>query len=123
MSSEPLVSVVMPVYNGARYLRQALESALNQTYRPLEIIVVDDGSTDETSAILAEFGSRIRAIRQKNPGSAAARNAALQAAHGEIIAFLDADDLWLPQKLEVQVAYLRAHPDVELVATRWLTLT
>jgi glycosyltransferase involved in cell wall biosynthesis len=123
MSSEPLVSVVMPVYNGARYLRQSLESALNQTYRPLEIVVVDDGSTDETPKILAEFGPRIRAIRQKNSGSAAARNAALQAAHGEIIGFLDADDLWLPEKLEVQVAYLRAHPDVELVATRWLTLT
>src|SRR5512143_3730544 len=113
MSSEPLVSVVMPVYNGARYLRQALESALAQTYRPLEIVVVDDGSTDETPAILAEFGTRIRALRQPNSGSAAARNAALDAARGELIAFLDADDLWLPQKLAVQVEYLREHPDVD----------
>ena len=113
----------MPVYNGARYLRGALESALSQTYRPLEIVVVDDGSTDETPGVLAEFGDRIRAIRQPNSGSAAARNAALRAARGELIAFLDADDLWLPHKVAVQVHYLREHPDVDLVATRWLTLT
>jgi glycosyltransferase involved in cell wall biosynthesis len=123
MSSAPLVSVVMPVYNGARYLRQALESALTQTYRPLEIVVVDDGSTDDTPALLAEFGDKIRSIRQQNSGSAAARNAALRAARGELIAFLDADDLWLPRKLAVQVDYLRDHPEVDLVATRWLTLT
>lgn len=118
-----MVSVIMPVHNGAQFLREAIESALAQDYTPVEIIVVDDGSTDATPQILASFGSRIRHIRQTNSGAAAARNAALQASRGEYLAFLDADDLWLPQKLRVQIDYLGSHPDVDLVASSWKVLS
>lgn len=122
MTAAPLVSVIMPVHNGARFLREALESALAQTYRPIEIIVVDDGSTDHSAAILQEYASRITAINQANQGAAVARNVAIAASRGELLAFLDADDLWAPHKLEVQVAYLQARPHVDLIASRWQVL-
>lgn len=122
MPNLPLVSVIMPVHNGEKYLRQALRSALEQEYPNFEIVVVDDGSVDGTQDILREFGSRIVPIRQTNAGAAVARNTALRAARGEFVAFLDADDLWVRSKLRLQVDYLLHHPDVDLVASRWRVL-
>ncbi len=103
------ISVVIPVYNGARYLRETLDSVRWQTRQPDEIIVVDDGSTDDTPEILqAETG--IQVIRQENQGAGAARNRGIQHATGELIAFLDADDIWLPEKLEIQARELETNP-------------
>jgi glycosyltransferase involved in cell wall biosynthesis len=98
------VSIVIPAYNAAKYLRETLDSALNQTYRDAEVIVVDDGSTDETPRILEQYGDRIQVLRQENHGRAAACNTGARAARGEWIAFLDADDIWLPDKLQRQVS-------------------
>jgi glycosyltransferase involved in cell wall biosynthesis len=100
------VSVVIPAYNAAAYLRDALDSALAQTRPPDEIIVVDDGSTDDTAEMVARYGDRIRYIRQINRGVAAARNRGISEARGHWIAFLDADDLWYPPKLERQCALI-----------------
>ena len=100
----PIVSVVIPAYNAQGFIADAVRSALAQTYRDLEVIVVDDGSTDGTLTELEGFGDRIRVHQQANQGVAAARNAGAQMAHGGWIAFLDADDLWLPHKLERQLA-------------------
>lgn len=108
----PRVSVVIPVYNAAAYVAAAVQSALAQTYANMEIIVVDDGSTDDTAVILATYGDRIRYIYQDNQERAAARNRGLAEARGEYVAFLDADDLWVPMKLERQVAILDARPEV-----------
>ena len=94
-----LVSCIIPVFNGELYLREALESVFEQTYRTTEVVVVDDGSTDETPNIAASFQSRVTYIRQDNQGPATARNTAIRAARGEFIAFLDCDDLWEPEKL------------------------
>lgn len=105
-----LVSAVMAVHNGARFLEQACRSVLAQTYRSLELIVVDDGSTDDTSAIVARLAaseSRIRPIRQSNLGVSAARNRAIREASGEFLAAIDADDVWDPTKLARQVQRLQ----------------
>jgi len=110
----PLVSVIVPVYNGERYLDATLKSIFNQDYQPIEIIVVDDGSTDNTAEIVRSH-QNIHCIYQDNRGPSAARNIGIAAAQGEIIAFLDADDVWVPQKLSMQVAYLTQHPDVGFV--------
>src|SRR5581483_4857500 len=99
----PLVSVVVPVYNGAKYLRQALDSALGQTYPRLQLVIVDDGSTDSSAEIIASYGPRLCSIRQANAGVACARNAGIRAAAGDLIAFLDQDDWWLPEKVDRQV--------------------
>jgi glycosyltransferase involved in cell wall biosynthesis len=99
VASEPLVSVVIPTHNNAALVVEAVESVLAQTWRNVETIVVDDGSTDGTGARLARFGSRILLIRQQHRGPAVARNAGLRAARGELIGFLDSDDLWMPEKL------------------------
>lgn len=115
----PLVSVIMPAYNTARYIREAIDSVLDQDYPNKELIVIDDGSTDGTLELLASYGDRIRLITQRNQGSAVARNAGLAAAQGEYIAFLDSDDIWLPGKLRLQVDHLRRHPDIGMVYTRW----
>ena len=109
------VSVVMPAYNYARYIRESIDSVLAQTHAPLEVIVVDDGSTDDTPAVLASYGDRIRVIRQQNAGVAAARNAGLAVARGEYMAFIDSDDIWLPRKLELQLARFEADPTLGLV--------
>jgi glycosyltransferase involved in cell wall biosynthesis len=111
----PQVSVIIPTYNCARYLPEALDSVLAQTYLDFEIIVVDDGSTDNTQEVLAPYGDQIRVIRQANAGRGAARNAGILAARGEYIAFLDADDLWLPQKLEKQLALFETRPEIAWV--------
>lgn len=104
----PLVSVIIPVYNGERYLESALRSAFTQDYQPLEVIVVDDGSTDN-SARLARGFADVHYLYQENCGVAAARNAGIVAARGECIAFLDQDDLWAPDKLRRQVDCLTQH--------------
>lgn len=97
------VSTIIPAYNAEAYIRESIDSALVQTYDRQEIIVVNDGSTDGTAEILAEYGDQIRTLTQPNSGRAAACNAGVQAATGQFIAFLDADDIWLARKLEVQV--------------------
>jgi glycosyltransferase involved in cell wall biosynthesis len=99
-----LVTAAVPTYNRARYVGEAIESVLAQTYPDVELVVVDDGSTDETAEVVARFGERVRYLRQENQGRSAARNAAVLAARGELIAFCDSDDRWLPDKLERQVA-------------------
>jgi glycosyltransferase involved in cell wall biosynthesis len=115
----PLVSVVMPAYNCAEVVAEAIESALAQGYPNLEILVVNDGSTDDTATVLARFADRIRVIDVPNGGPARARNIGLGRARGEYIAFLDADDVWIPGKLAAQVAHLQAHPEVGVCYTGW----
>jgi glycosyltransferase involved in cell wall biosynthesis len=115
MSNE-LITAVIPTYNYGRFVTQAVESALAQTYSPVEVIVVDDGSSDDTREQLAPYADRIRYIYQDNQSVAAARNTGIQAARGDLIAFLDADDLWHPHKLELQMRYLADHPSVRLLA-------
>lgn len=99
------VSVVIPVYNGAAYLAEAIESVLAQTARPMEIVVVDDGSTDESGEIAQRY-ELVRYVRQENAGISAARNRGIEAARGDVLALLDADDVWLPDKLRLQLAAL-----------------
>ena len=111
----PRVSVIVPTYNCARFLGAALESVLAQTYADLEILVVDDGSTDATPAVMEAFAGRVRYLRQANRGVSAARNLGLAQAGGELIAYLDADDRWVPHKLERQLAFLEAHPECGLL--------
>lgn len=111
----PLVSVIMPAYNAQAYIAQALASVLTQDYANLELLVVDDGSTDGTAQHPALQDPRIRILQQANAGPAAARNLGLAQARGDLIAFIDADDLWLPGKLTAQVSYLQAHPDISIV--------
>ncbi|MBW4497060.1 MAG: glycosyltransferase family 2 protein [Oscillatoria princeps RMCB-10] len=107
-----LVSVIVPVYNGERYLSAALESIFAQDYHPFEVIVVDDGSVDSTAAIAKSFKS-VQYIYQTNQGIANAMNRGIDAAGGELIAFLDQDDLWTPNKLRLQVDYLVNHPEIQ----------
>ena len=113
----PLVSVIIPVYNGGRYLRAALESVFAQTYRPFEVIVVDDGSTDD-SGIIAQSFHEVRYIDQENQGVAAARNHGIEAARGEFIAFLDQDDLWTADKLKLQIGQLLSDPELGYTLTQ-----
>jgi cellulose synthase/poly-beta-1,6-N-acetylglucosamine synthase-like glycosyltransferase len=115
--TDPAVSVVIPTYNAARFLADAIESALAQTVRDIEVIVVDDGSTDETAEVLARFGDRIRGIRLAHAGVAAARNAGIEVSRAPFIAFLDADDVWAPEKLARQLPVLHADGDVGLVCS------
>jgi GT2 family glycosyltransferase len=123
MAQPPLVSVIVAAYNAAPYIEATCRSALAQTHRALEIIVVDDGSTDDTGAIVARLAaadSRLRVIRQPNRGVAAARNAAIAAACGAFIAPLDADDLWDPEKIARQLeAIERAGPDAVMAYCWW----
>ena len=107
----PKVTVVIPVYNGERYIRATLESVFAQTYQNYEIICVDDGSKDGSVAILNSYAERIQVIRQANMGQAGARNAGVRSGTGTYVALLDQDDLWYPWKLERQVALLEAHPE------------
>lgn len=116
----PLVSVVIPAYNAERFVLQAVRSVLNQCYQPIEILLVDDGSTDQTAEIVRQHAPTVQIIRQDNAGVAAARNAGVRLARGDLICFLDADDGWLPGKLAAQVAYMQAHPEVGLLYHDWL---
>lgn len=113
----PLVSVIIPVYNGGRYLRAALESVFAQTYQPFEVIVVDDGSVDD-SGVIAQSFSDVCYILQENQGVAAARNHGIEAARGDCFAFLDQDDLWTPGKLKLQIELLLSHPDLGYTLTQ-----
>lgn len=113
-SIKPKVSVIIPTYNCAHLVSQAVESVLDQTYRDFELIVINDGSTDDTEQVLPSFGSKIRLITQENLGVAEARNTGIRNAYGEYIAFLDADDLWLPSKLDYQITFLESRPDVDV---------
>jgi glycosyltransferase involved in cell wall biosynthesis len=106
----PLISVIIPVYNGEAYLAEAVHSILAQGYEPLEIIVVDDGSTDGSAAIAHAFGQKIQYVYQANQGPAAARNRGLELAQGSVIGFLDADDLWPEGKLSKQLALWQEEP-------------
>jgi glycosyltransferase involved in cell wall biosynthesis/capsular polysaccharide biosynthesis protein len=116
----PLVSVIIPVYNSAQYIQKAIASVLSQTYGNYEIIVVDDGSTDETRSKLELYQPKIRYIFQENQGSAAARNTGIKLAQGELIAFLDSDDYWsMPEKLAKQVTCFEQNPDLGGINTGW----
>jgi glycosyltransferase involved in cell wall biosynthesis len=125
MSSAPTVSAIIPVYNGARYLRQAVQSILDQTFTDFELIVVDDGSTDDSPRILRDLtriDSRMRVITRPNTGVSGAANDGIAAARGNFLARMDSDDISLPTRFEKQVAYLRAHPEVVLLGTRVLLI-
>ncbi|HEY7616583.1 MAG TPA: glycosyltransferase family A protein [Terriglobales bacterium] len=112
----PFVSVIVPAYNGEMFLAETLESILSQDYPTYEIVFVDDGSTDATAKIVAGFGKRLRYVYQANSGKpAAARNLGLQLALGEIVAFLDQDDLWLPNALACRVNELVQNPELDVV--------
>jgi glycosyltransferase involved in cell wall biosynthesis len=112
-----LVSVVVPTFNYGRYVTQAVESVLSQTYLHFEVIVVDDGSTDDTRERLEPYRGRIHYVYQKNGGISSARNTGIEASRGRLIALLDSDDLWHPRKLEIQVDYLRQHPEIALLGS------
>ena len=115
----PLVSVVMPAYNAETHISRSLQSVLGQSYPNLEIIVVDDGSIDNTERVVRETAPTAKYIRIKNSGPAAARNEGNRHASGKYLAFLDADDLWHPRKLELQTYYLENHRNVGAVFCRW----
>ena len=114
-----LISCIVPVYNSERFLGETLDSILAQSYQSLEVIVIDDGSTDNTAKIAQGYGDRICYQWQPNRGSASAKNHALRLAVGKFVAFLDADDLWLPEKLKRQMALFRDHPNTDLCFTQF----
>lgn len=119
-SKKPRVSVIIPAYNCERYINRAVESAIDQTYQDWEIIVVDDGSTDGTSRVLDAYRDVIQYVYQENQGAARARNRACELAKGEFLAFLDADDFFLPEKLAKQIACFEADPSLGMVQNGWL---
>lgn len=115
--TQSLISCIVPVFNGERYLGEALDSILGQTYQSLEIIVVDDGSTDGTATVASNYGDRIRYFFQSNSGPTAARNLGLDVAQGEFVAFLDSDDLWHKEKLSRQMACFEERSELALCIT------
>jgi hypothetical protein len=118
VSETARISVVIPTYNCAQWIGQALDSVLAQTMAPAEVIVVDDGSKDDTPGVMERYVARgVQYIRQPNSGVAAARNRGIAQSSGELIAFLDADDTWHPRKLEIQVPVLASRPELGLLAT------
>ena len=121
-TTQPLVSVIIPTYNRAAWLGAALDSVLAQSYPKIEIVVVDDGSTDDTAALVARYGDRVRYQRKPNGGVATARNVGLAAATGELLAFLDSDDVCLPQRIAAQVACFRQFPKIVLCSSDFSAL-
>jgi glycosyltransferase involved in cell wall biosynthesis len=111
---KPLISVIIPVYNGGAFLAEAVSSIVRQNYDPLEIIIIDDGSTDDTAAIAKNFREATY-VYQENKGAAAARNHGLRIAQGELVCFLDADDLWTDNKITLQLSYFEKLPSTEVV--------
>jgi glycosyltransferase involved in cell wall biosynthesis len=107
----PEVSVIIPAYNSANYLKDALDSVLGQTFKDFEVLVIDDGSTDETERLMRHYRSRVRYIQQRNCGVSMARNRGIEESRGRYLAFLDADDKWYPSKLERQIKALRGRRD------------
>jgi glycosyltransferase involved in cell wall biosynthesis len=117
MATPPTISVVIPTYNGERFLAQALDSVFSQLYRPLDVIVVDDGSTDASLRIAASY-DEVRCFAQEHQNVSATRNRGVAEARGTLIAFLDQDDIWVPGKLAVQSEYLASHQEVGIVFGR-----
>jgi glycosyltransferase involved in cell wall biosynthesis len=117
--SKSLISCIIPVFNGEQYLAEAVESVLAQSHQPIEIVVVDDGSTDGTPAVARAFGSRLTYISQPRGGPAAARNRGVEQSCAELVAFLDADDVWLPEKVSLQVRRMEENPGVDLCFCRF----
>ena len=115
MTTRPLISVMVGVYNAERYLAEAIESVFAQSYRPLELIVVDDGSDDGSGEVARSFGDALTYARQENAGNGSARNHAVRLASGQLYAFLDADDRFVPGKLERQFEILQADPALDMV--------
>lgn len=114
----PLISVIIPTYNRRDFLKEAIRSVLEQSFRDFELIVVDDGSKDGTHEMIQrEFSGLLTYLYQENQGVSRARNRGLQVAQGEFVAFLDSDDLWLPRKLERQVAFMQSNPDAQICYT------
>lgn len=113
--SQPTVSVIIPFYNGEQFISSALDSVFSQTFKDYEVIIVDDGSSLDSVSCLSSRKQSIRYIRQNNSGVASARNNGIQHSNGEYIAFLDQDDIWLPEKLSLQVNYLESNHEVALV--------
>jgi glycosyltransferase involved in cell wall biosynthesis len=113
----PLVSCIVPVFNGERYLAETLDSILAQTHSPLETIVVDDGSTDDTAGIVAAYGEKVRYFFQENAGPASAYNTALTKTEGKYVAFLGADDLWHQEKTARQLSRFEARPELDYCVT------
>lgn len=111
------ISCIIPVYNGERFIEEAIGSILAQTCQPDEIIVIDDGSTDDTGGKVSRYNHRLTYVYQPNAGPAAARNRGLELAHGDYIAFLDADDLWHPEKLEQQLERFECRPETDISIT------
>jgi glycosyltransferase involved in cell wall biosynthesis len=122
VSPQPVVSVVIPAYNQAAYLRGAIDSVLAQDEVRLELIVVNDGSTDDTAAVLQSYNARLTAISQPNQGAANALNRGIRAARAELICWLSADDEFLPGKISAQVAFLARHPDVAMCCTGFVVI-
>lgn len=117
-SERPLISAIVPAYNAEAFLTEAIQSIQQQAYEPLEIIVVDDGSTDRTAEIASSFSHSIRYVYQENSGPAQARNTGLNLAQGEIISFLDVDDLWPNNKIKIQLDYFAKNSSLEVVVGR-----
>jgi glycosyltransferase involved in cell wall biosynthesis len=117
-----LVSVIIPAYNPGGLLRRALDSVLAQTWRAFEVIVVDDGSTDDTATLCAEYADRVRYIKQPNRGVSVARNTGLRASRGNYVAFLDADNQWLPGFLETLMGHLAQHPEAGAATGAWFLI-
>jgi glycosyltransferase involved in cell wall biosynthesis len=111
----PLISIIIPVYNGEKYLFEAIDSILAQTYYPVEIILIDDGSTDGSAEIAKRFSPAVKYCYQRNAGTGAARNRGLELAQGSFFAFLDADDVWLRDKLAIQMAVFYGNPETDVV--------
>jgi len=119
MTQNHFVSVIIPTYNRAIFLVEAINSVLEQTYKKYEIIVIDDGSTDSTSEIIKQFGNKIRYFYQENGGPSAARNAGIKNAKGDLVAFIDSDDVWLPDKLSQQVQLFDENHRLGLVSSAY----
>jgi glycosyltransferase involved in cell wall biosynthesis len=120
--TKPQISVVIPVYNREQTIGRAIDSVLAQELLPEEIIVVDDGSTDDTPEILNLYLPKIQVVRQENKGVSAARNRGIEVAAGKWIAFLDSDDEWMPDKLQKQIVFIEQHPNIRILQTdeRWI---
>jgi glycosyltransferase involved in cell wall biosynthesis len=119
----PDVSVIIPSYNSACYLTDAVDSVLAQTVQDIEVLVIDDGSTDDTEAVMRRYGPPVRYLRQPNSGVAVARNHGIEASRSRYVAFLDADDTWMPRKLERQLTALEQHPQYRACYSAFLKVT
>jgi glycosyltransferase involved in cell wall biosynthesis len=115
MTIRPLISIIIPVFNGERYLSETIDSVLNQSYRPIDVVILDDGSTDNSADIAKRYLPSIKYYYQPNGGIASALNQGISRSEGEYLSFLDADDLWLPDKLALQIKALETDPTIDMV--------